>query len=720
MFSRMLAVVALLLAIQSPSDSTAYLDAGARDLVRRARERRTSSEDAITDYHARVQERISVGLRALRRDRTFYQREMAARLAWHRDGPDTVAMLGAREAIPVVYGGVRLPEDLESDAPDLGFEPGRGRMSVGIGDSEFVYDPLAPGSESRYRFQSGDTTTITLQDGRTIRLLELRIIPRRDDFHLLTGSFWLEDEHAALVRAVFRPARPWDMERDLGQEDAKDAKDIPGFLKPIRAEVRYITVEYALIEGKWWLPRLIAVDAVATAGTFLTTPLKYERVYTDFDVVTGPPRAPRPDAGAAADSAADSAVADTTPADSAAIAACQGRAACRCTRRRCRSVVVVVPDDTASLLVSPTLPKSFDDAGPFFSSGEARDLGRAVGVLPQTPWHAHAPSLSLGPGGAGLLRYNRIEGLSVGARLGLDFGRLTSDVTARVGVSDGWPNLELGLGHEAPDVSLRLAAYRRLAAANPDARPLGIGNSLGALVLGRDDGVYFRSWGGELSLRPAATAAHTYDWRLFAEWQRPADKETDLSLPHLLHDRHLFRPNIVASAAREFGASLVLRGARGVSTRGITIGAELGMALSLGTYDFARASLTTRLTTPLPRRLLGAVELAAGATSGPAPPQSLWYLGGPASLRGYPGGAIAGPDFWRARVEVANASPAVRVAAFADAGWAGAGPALARGRPLVAAGVGASFLDGVLRVDLARALVDPKGWRMDFYVDGIL
>ena len=716
----MLAAVALLLALQSPSDSTAYLDAGARALVRRARERRASADQTISDYHAQVQERISVGLRALRRDRTFYQREMAARLAWHRYGPDTVTMLGAREAIPVAYAGVRLPEDLDSDAPDLGFEPGGGRMSVGIGDSEFVYDPIAAGGEASYRYQSGDTTVITLQNGRTIRLLELRIIPRRDDFHLLTGSFWLEDEHAALVRAVFRPARPWDLERDLApddSEDAKDAKGIPGFLKPIRAEVRYITVEYALLEGTWWLPRLIAVDAVASAGSFITTPLRYERVYSDFTVVAATATTAR----AGVDTLpADSLDSDTLPPDSAAIAACQGRAGCRCTRRHCRTAVVIVPDDTASLLTSPLLPRSFDDEGPFLSSTEARDLGRAVGLLPQTPWHAHAPSLRFGPGGTGLIRYNRIEGLSLGARLGLDFGRLTSDLTARVGTADWWPNLELGVGHETPDVSVRLAGYRRLAAANPDARPLGIGNSLGALVLGRDDGVYYRSWGGELLLRPVSTAARSYEWRVFAEWQRPADRETDLSLPHLLRKRHLFRPNITADPAREFGASLLLRGARGVSTRGVTIGAELSMAASLGTYDFARTSLTTRLTAPLPNRLLGAVELAAGATGGPAPTQSRWYLGGPATLRGYPGAVIAGPDFWRARVEVANASPGIRLAAFGDAGWAGVGASFARGRPLCAVGLGASFLDGILRVDLARALVSPKGWRMDFYVDGIL
>jgi hypothetical protein len=381
---------------------------------------------------------------------------------------------------------------------------------------------------------------------------------------------------------------------------------------------------------------------------------------------------------------------------------------------------VIVPDDTASLLASPLLPRSFDDEGPFLSSTEARDLGRLAGLLPETPWHTHAPSLRFGPGGTGLIRYNRVEALSVGGRLGLDLGRLTADLTARVGTGDWWPNLELGLGHETPDVAVRLAGYRRLAAANPDARPLGIGNSLGALVLGRDDGVYYYSWGGELLLHPVATAARSYEWRLFAEWQRPADQETDLSLPHLVRKRHLFRPNITADAAREFGASLLLRGARGVSTRGVTIGAELSMAASLGTYDFARTSLTTRLTAPLPHRLLGALELAAGATGGPAPAQSRWYLGGPATLRGYPGAVTAGPDFWRARVEIANASPGVRLAAFGDAGWAGVATSFTAGRPLVAVGMGASFLDGILRVDLARGLVSPKGWRMDFYVDGIL
>ncbi|HJQ67171.1 MAG TPA: hypothetical protein VJ816_12370, partial [Gemmatimonadales bacterium] len=548
-------LAALLLALQASvaQDSNAYLDAGARDLVRRARERRAQVEEAITDYHAQVQERIFLGLRALRRDRTFYQREMVARIAWHRDGPDTVTMLGAREDIPVVFRNARIPEDLRSDAPDLAFEPGNEKLGVGIGDSEFVYDPLAAGGESRYRFASGDTTVITLQNGRTIRLMELRILPRRDDFHLLSGSFWFEDEHVALVRAVFRPARAWDLEQDMDPGDKKDADEIPGFLKPIRGEVRYITVEYALFEGRWWLPRLIALDAVATAGTLITAPLRYERVFSNFDVQVGPPAPP-----SVADTAADWVATDT------ADLGCRGRAECRCTRRRCFDAVVMLPPDTLNLLESPLLPRSLDDESPYLSTAEARDLGRAVGLLPATPWHVHPPSLRFGPGGSGLVRYNRVEALSVGARLAFDFGRLTADAVARVGVGDGWPNLELGVGHETPQLAVRLAAYRRLVAANPETRPLGIGNSVAALTLGRDDGMYFRAWGGELLVRPLPIAAPNFEWRVFAEWQRSAAKETDFSFPHLVQNRHVFRSNIVATSARDVGTALVLRGSRGV------------------------------------------------------------------------------------------------------------------------------------------------------------
>jgi hypothetical protein len=89
-------------------------------------------------------------------------------------------------------------------------------------------------------------------------------------------------------------------------------------------------------------------------------------------------------------------------------------------------------------------------------------------------------------------------------------------------------------------------------------------------------------------------------------------------------------------------------------------------------------------------------------------------------LRGYGGSAAVGESFWRGRLEVAARSPAARFALFGDAGWAGVRAGFAKQAPLLAWGVGASFLDGLVRLDVARGVRWPAGWRVDFYMDGAL
>ncbi len=141
---------------------------------------------------------------------------------------------------------------------------------------------------------------------------------------------------------------------------------------------------------------------------------------------------------------------------------------------------------------------------------------------------------------------------------------------------------------------------------------------------------------------------------------------------------------------------------------------------SAGTFGFGRASGTWRVSTPLGKSLAGAVELGAGMSAGRVPVQSYWYLGGPPTLRGYGGGVTSGDAFWRARLELANRWPAARVVLFADAGRAGARDHLSLAKPLAGVGIGASFIDGLIRIDLARALRAPTGWRLDFYADAAL
>jgi hypothetical protein len=714
-------LVAATLAAQTPAaDSGAYLDAAARRLVAGARGRRETIDRSITSYRVTMQERIGAGIRALRRDRMLYRRELALRIEWRRDSVGRIEVIGARQTVPAVRPAAEMPEDLKGDVADYAFDPADDRMAIGLGGSDEeragrrarIGHPLARGSEADYRFAAGDSSVLTFPDGRTIRLRELRVIPRRLEFRLVSGSLWIDEGSHAVVRALFRPARPLDLREDLADEGDND---LPGFVKSIKIDVRFITIDYGLWEGRWWLPRLIGFDAVASAGSMLQMPLRYERLYSDYAVTGDTAARPVPRPRHAAATAAD---------DSIARARCHERGDVQCVCPNgggaCLAFEVHIPTDTARLLASTELPPAFVGVGgeggdTLISAGEMEELTRRLGRLPAAPWQFRARTPRWG-----LARYNRVEGLALGARGDLDLGRLKVDGAARVALADGEPDLEAGLVRETGAARLRVAAYRRLAAVDPTARSLAFGNSLGALLLARDDGDYYRATGVELTVAPALTGAQRFSARLYVERQRRAVKRTDFSLPHAFDGDQVFRANVAADSADQVGAALTLRAQRGLDADAPRWGTEVTLDGGAGTYGFARASTTLRLATPLTPRFAAALELAGGTSAGRVPMQSRWYLGGPNTLRGYGGGTQSGDAFWRVRAELANRLPAARVVLFADAGRAGPRDRLSLQRPLVGAGIGASFLDGLLRVDLTRAVRSPTGWRLDFYTDGAL
>ncbi|MGH7577500.1 MAG: hypothetical protein ACREM1_20540 [Longimicrobiales bacterium] len=749
-----------------PADSaavaSAYLDEDARGMVRLARERRQLVDRSVERYAVTARARISVGLRALRRDRLFYRREMATHIDWTRDGPVQIDVLGAREVIPLVFSKPRLPDDMD-DVEDLAFDPADDRMMIGWNegdDDNFVRHPLAANSETDYRFRSGDTTIIALPDGRRVRLRELQIIPRRKDVHLIRGSFWLDAESHAVVQAGFRLADEFDLERDA--EDPEDVDDVPGILKPIRASVQYITIEYGLWELRWWLPRVVAFEGVAKIGRFVAVPMQYERVYSGYEVT-----------GAAADiplitieehaaqakllrdycrkrheadeeqqedderrrGRGDSAVRDTgaaavdttratdepplAPADTALPAELHGLYSE--VANPCARYTVNVPSDSAALMTSELLPPDPYAAGvAMVSADEIRELTDRLEGVAAVPWQLEAPSLDWGLGGSGLLRYNRIEGLSIGAQSELDLGRLTATGLARIGVADLEPNVELALARETFGTRYELGGYRRLESMDPTADPFSVTASLSALLLGRDEVDYFRTLGVELRGRPVEVEPQWYEWRVYAQRERAAKKETDFSVRHALDGNHVFPDNARAERATQYGVDLALRTWHGHDPLGFRWGAELGVNAATGTFDYARPSLTLSTAWPLPRGVVGALEVAGGTTFGHGAEQHLWRLGGVTTLRGYRNSATTGESFWRARAELANQFPGARLVLFGDAGRAGETDNLFDLQPLLSAGVGASLLDGLVRIDLARALRSPTGWRLTLSLDGRL
>ena len=714
---------------------SAYLDPGAADLLRGARERRARVERAIDLYRVTARQRAHVGVEALTRDRTIYGGELAARIEWRRGQTGNVRVLGGREVSPTTERGVQLPEGIGGDAVDLAFDPDELQLSLfqfgagsiggdeedddreGVversGDTTSVeidvapIDPLSAGSEAHYRFRSGDTTVVRLPDGTQLRLIQLEIIPRRSEFRLLRGTLWIDAQSHGVARSVLTTARPFDLGRDVDE-------DVPGVIRilgGVRATVRYVTVEYALVQGRWWLPRLMAIDMQANLGFLAGVPVRFERSYSDYEV----------QASAAPQQAPVSVLAQR---DTAAARICKRDAeeageVCSCEWNRCRRWRVEVPADTAALLRSPDLPPPLANEGARLITGEeveslARVLTPSLGRL-----GGLRPDLQTRIADLRLLRYNRVEGLSIGARADVAWGPLAIDGEARIGIADLEPNVEIGVARESLSRRMRVAGYRRLAAFDPNARVFGIGASLNALLFGRDEAEYMLTTGAELTSRPVRDGRWSFAWRLFGEHQHAVRRNTQLTLARAWSSDPFVEVR-AADDADQAGLGVSLSRDFGTDRSAARLTLGTGVEGQTGTFDFGRGQALARLTVPSLGRFALALEGAAGTSTGQVPLQGLWYLGGPTSVRGYRGFYAGDEAFWRARAELATALPAARLVVFGDAGWVGNRDRWTSDPLLLSAGVGASFLDGLVRLDLARALRTPTGWRVDLYLDAAL
>jgi hypothetical protein len=304
----------------------------------------------------------------------------------------------------------------------------------------------------------------------------------------------------------------------------------------------------------------------------------------------------------------------------------------------------------------------------------------------------------------------------------VDLGRAQAILEASYGIADRQPKATLELGFRGPARTMNLRAYRALRATDAALRPFGFLHSLNALLFGRDDAQYYRALGASLELAPPSAATQWYSLRIYGEQQRAAHKNTDWSVPHLFDGEREFRSNIRADRATQYGTELLLRAQHGANPNALRLGGQLDVRAETGTFEFIRPALTLHTSLPPLGPVALALEGAAGTTVESSPVQSYWYLGGTSTLRGYHSGVLSGPAFWRGRAELATPLPAFRLALFSDVGWAGAASndAFRSARPLVSAGAGISALDGIVRLDVARALRAPTGWRLHLYMDALL
>ena len=397
-------------------------------------------------------------------------------------------------------------------------------------------------------------------------------------------------------------------------------------------------------------------------------------------------------------------------------------------------MAIRMPCDTTRLANSPDLPGSIYGSGEeIFGTTERDELLKSLDFELQPGWSPQKPVLHTG---LDLVRYNRIEGLSLGGSATSVLGKgYTARLVGRIGTADLVPNADLSLIRSNGRADLQLTAYHRLAIANDDwGAPLSFAASLANALYARDEGFYYRSWGVELTgtrdMLDSFLGAKA-GWRLFAERQDSTGIEanTQASLGNLIGNSR-FERNIDAAPLTAIGVSAtVLRTFNGTNPLGTRLdvrvrgeGAFTDRSDSVGTSGYGRFLADATIARGIGRFGLSLTG-AAGTSIGDLPVQRAFYIGGLHTVRGQfarPDGAgRVGDAFWLGRAELGlGRMVAARPALFYDVGWAGPrGEFMKPGRPLSGAGLGLSLLDGLMRIDLSRGIQPEQRWRLDFSLD---
>jgi hypothetical protein len=612
--------------------------------------------------------------------------------------------------------------------------------------------PIADGAEAYYTYQTGDSISFTLPNKTVIRLRELKVRPREPKWNLAVGSLWFDTNSGQLVRAAYRLAIPMDIWAVATEDDPKSMDDVPVWFKPMitpmKAEVTAIAVEYGLHEGRFWLPRLRLAEGNAQVS-FMHVPFKMEESFKyasvngkdslpPIKIAQAPPRARMPDsltdeqqqewrdsvraASRARVRASNDSIRRGLKTATRRASQCDTSDVQISTRTRYDStlpIAIKVPCDASKLENSPDLPPSIYDPGEeLFGTKDLDALkAEALSLSAQAPLQFKLsllppPTISFGPS---LMRYNRVEGFSVGASAEQQLGGGYS-VTAlgRIGFADLEPNVELTATRTNLTKSVSLSGYNHLVSASDWGHPLSFGSSFSALMFGRDEGFYYRASGAELTTsRDTPFGGARVEWRAFVEQQRTAAVKTNFAL-----NGSDFPANLQARRGTYAGLGARITHDYGLDPRGLRILSDLRFEAASGDSLYGRGALDLTASHGF-GRLAGSLTLAGGSSVGGLPAQRRWYLGGSQTVRGQsPDTTQSGNAFWLTRAELGSNDASVRPAVFADLGWVGDRRKMAEvGRPMSGVGAGVSFLDGLFRFDVARGVYPRKQYRADLYLE---
>jgi hypothetical protein len=670
-----------------PPDTSVYRDAATAALVTRAAERHTRQVSRLERYVARVRSHMEGSVSAARFGPGLRVMDLtlAARVTWQRPGDLNVELLGARSRVARLPGANR---DMVGAwfvglvTADPWFAPGAMGDEIdfmGIPDEPALH-PLAPGADRWYRYAIADSVQLSLPT-RTVRTVAVSVEPRRYDRSLIQGTLWLDADSLDVVRllAAFVGSGLWD-EDDESPELVSAEADL----------------EYALHEGQFWLPyrQILSLEWRYRYLPGAVLPARAVSTFDEYLLAEVPPIAVRRRTSRARMERV------CEPWSRREASDCGTRAEVRSRYDDGRLYQVLIPplDSLARFdFGDANGSASFDDE---VVGRRLTEMALQAGALPAEARGEHRPLVhpALVAAVRDGIRFNRVQGPSVGGTARLHLGTLTTlEPSARLSAGDERITGGVALRRDAPGGEAWVGAHHELREAEPWTAGQSLIGTLRAAFLGDDAADYY--------LVTGAGAGVT--WRLGRDrgtrfevgWERQRSVvATDGSVLHDVFFGDGRLPPNPAVTEGDFGRMLVSR--RFGDAVGLTL--ELGVeGLAGGAASGARGWIEGEAPFGVSGRR-GRITARVGHMIGDPLPQLEFRAGGRHTVRGYEYGARRGRGVWAVQSEVEIVpNPWVAPLLIMDAGnVTGEGA----GDPLVSVGLGLSVGNGWLRIDLVKGV----------------
>ena len=685
--------------------------------------RRRQSDAAVADYQATIRYRLSVGFgrRVWSKVPASAVEEQVARVQWQQPNDLRVDVVGRR--FRSRNGSIQLSSVW--DRP--WFVPRGVDDSVRIFSNDFpatgALHPLAPTGPQWYRYTATGDLTVTPARGRTLRLVRVEVTPRRTGPALVAGQMWIDSATAEVVRLTVRYVgtalwvRAEDGPRGPDSTKARRLNSLVNRIVSIDADL-----EYGLQDGRYWMPyrQVLAGRVRIPVVSDLVIPFQATTTFEDYAINSGRPIAfevPLPDtAGLGPDSlrALRRARQDSLRDER------RGRAGETADSLRSWNYADRWPGGRYELHRPSNVtldsyaqwPDSLSlDADP----ADARRVREAETELARLS--AGLPDSITGQRSHGIayerlsdvLRYDRVQGLSLGLgyRVRVPGTRFTDLFgTLRYGLSDDRVTGRLTLVRDAPGGRLALSGYRDIADVDPVSPGHTVGNTLDALFVAHDDADYALAEGGSAGLETSLSTGLDLAIGAHVERQKSVAREAKSAVNDFLGGNGILPPNPPVDEGTFAGGSVRLVHTGGIRWN-LTTDVLGGEGRTTGRlYGGVRADLGGRRGVTL--------RLKSGVATSPTLRQSLFRLGGLATVRGFEYGERRGQAFWAAQLDIAPIRGRLRPVAFVDAGQADRPEDLFSSTALAGAGVGLSLFGGALRFDLSHPLTPDTGGKVRF------